>query len=89
MGGDGIAALAYDSGDQTLWFSTYDPSGTLYHYDRSGNQLGQLNVTGTYGGYILGAEFDQTSVRPEPASLMLLATGLVGIGGVVVRRRRC
>lgn len=43
------------------------------------------------GGYDLGFEEFSTSgvvATPEPASLALVATGLLGIGGVVRRRRQ-
>lgn len=87
VGGSAITALAYDAADQTLWFSNYTETATLFQYTTAGVQLGSVNVSGTYGGYLLGAEYQLATV-PEPASPVLLGTGLIGIAGVCCRRRR-
>jgi hypothetical protein len=87
-GSNGITALAYDAADQTLWFSNYSPTATLYQYSRSGTQLSSVDIAAiaSDGGYILGAEFQFTT--PEPASLLLFGTGVAGIAGMGYRRRR-
>ena len=88
IGGSGATALAYDAADQTLWMSNYTLSGTIFQYDQAGNQLASVNVAGTFGGFLLGGEFATTTATPEPASLVLLSTGLLGVAGVVRRKRK-
>lgn len=64
-------------------------SATLYQYSRAGTQLSSVNVTGTYDGYLIGAEFNEVAtVTPEPAALALLATGLLGVFGFTRRSRK-
>ena len=42
-------------------------------------------TTGFYGP---GFTIQAVQVTPEPASMVLVATGLIGIGGIVCRRRK-
>jgi hypothetical protein len=46
---------------------------------------GPIGDSGTWGSYTL---YNQVNVTPEPATLVLLGTGLLFVGGVIRRRRK-
>ena len=78
------AALAMDYTDGTLWSVQ---GSTAYNFSTSGATLG----TATYGGLynVLGGEFELSVVAtPEPASIALVATGMLALVPTVRRRKR-
>ena len=82
-----------DNGDTLLFFNTYD--GELFVLELADNGmlavegkrvLEDMRVPGEGNFYRSGFELDLNPI-PEPATMLLVATGLVGLLGVARRRR--
>lgn len=87
-GNPNSAYAGFDSGEQYAYLNFYDDSGTFTSVEftelgnagfESDNQAVGLNVPQV--GTVLNA-------TPEPSGLALLATGVLGVGGMVRRRLR-
>ncbi len=82
--------------DGTDFFTSDIYQGLLNEYDANGTFLKSITLTGAPSGYSpliedLSADYNQvlpppTNVTPEPSSLLLFGSGVLGIAGVLRRR---
>jgi hypothetical protein len=77
-------ALAMDPATHTLWLVDDENTFKLEQYSTAGVLLS----TGPYVGYTVGGEFDMggASPTPEPGSLVMLGSGILGLAGFLRRR---
>jgi hypothetical protein len=75
------SALALDPADHTLWLvNRY--TGNLEQYSTTGVLLS----TGPYVGIAQGGEFNLAPTTPEPGTLIMFGSGILGLAGVLRRK---
>ncbi|SEF59753.1 PEP-CTERM protein-sorting domain-containing protein/MYXO-CTERM domain-containing protein [Bryocella elongata] len=61
--------------------------GYFYGFQESTADIGSFTITGAYAGVSEITLSGSVAATPEPGALVLLGTGLLGMGGVFSRRR--
>jgi hypothetical protein len=79
------AALAMDPADHTLWLVHDDVNGYVGWLEQY-STAGVLLSTGPNVGYTFGGEFNLAPATPEPGTLILFGSGILGLAGVLRRR---
>jgi len=85
-GHDFNVALALDPADHTLWLANELWTSANYHYLEQYSTTGVLLSTGPYVGYAFGGEFDLAPTTPEPGTLIMFGSGILGLAGVLRRK---
>jgi hypothetical protein len=80
-GHDANYALALDPADHTLWLVN-ERTGNLEQYSTAGVLLS----IGPYVGGAYGGEFDLAPTTPEPGTLIMFGSGILGLAGVLRRK---
>jgi hypothetical protein len=84
-----MTSLALDPADGTLWMGSQATMGTFYQFSKAGVLLDTETYAAMSQQNTLGGEFNvDVAAIPEPTSIGLLATGLVGLLARRYRRNR-
>ena len=72
-----------DPATHTLWLVDDENTFSLEQYSTAGVLLS----SGPYVGYTLGGEFDMGATpTPEPGTLVMFGSGILGLAGVLRRK---
>ena len=81
-----LVAVDTDRGTQQAWFWDYQDTNMPYAYDSDGSPTG-LAVIASQTGAAFQIDGSPSGVTPKPSSFLLLGSGLLGLAGLLKRKR--